>query len=192
MRNGSFHRWTSYPQLPPASLLSLPTHEDGAAKYERALTAASWHEVSLHHGGCWASSYLFPPLTALSWQPCWCRVCLSKHGITKPEVRLPPKAGALRGALPVATLVCGNLLFLPFFAWHHSKWSLVLKALLSCTVYECDYVCWKQPFLFYKGHLINVTYLVTLRHRSAWPPSHWEAAARPHPVLWSHSWLVEE
>lgn len=39
---------------------------------------------------------------------------------------------------------------------------------------------------------MNVTYLVTLRELSAWLPSHWEAAVRPRPVLWSHSWLVEE
>lgn len=162
---------------------------DGAARNGRADILA-WGLTSLW----WLLSYLvpFPPPTALSWQHCSCCVASNRHGVTKLEVRLHPKAGTLYGALPVTMLVCVNLLFLPFFSWHCSKWSLVLKASLACAVYGCDYVCWKQPFLFYKGHSINVIYLVTVRQLSAWLPSHGEVTARPHPVLWSHSWLVEE
>lgn len=148
MWSGSFHRWIytlTFPLFPCAPCPDMRTEQLGMKRLWQPHFGMRSHFSTVTA----ELALTFSPLAALSCQPRWGRVCWSRHSVTTPEVKMHPKAGALHGALPVATLLCGNLLFLPFLSWHHSKWILVLKALLVCAVYECDYVCWKQPCLFY-------------------------------------------
>lgn len=88
--------------IPSTSLCSLPRCEDGAAGYKRALTAVSWHEVSLHWGR--TSSYLFPP----SYSPVL-RALLVPCLLEQAQRYQAGGEAASRGQCSAWSTACGNM-----------------------------------------------------------------------------------
>lgn len=157
-----------HPHFPPASLCSLPGHEDGAAGCERALTATFWLEVSLQHCHCWAGSYLFPSCSPVV--PALLGPCLLE------QARCYQASGedASQGWCSAWSTACGNT------AWWESSFSALLL-LMPLQVNPCaestDGLCslWMWlcvlkaalPFLFHKGLLMSLIW--GLGQLSAWP-----------------------
>lgn len=111
LTSGSFHRWTSCPQRPPASPCSQTWGwSSRVPKGSHSRILARGLTLPL-----WLLSWLgpFPPLEPCPDSLAGAGTVSPRHGVTQPEVRLQPQAGALREALLLAMLRCGNI-FLPF------------------------------------------------------------------------------
>lgn len=115
-----------HPHFPPASLCSLPRHEDRAAGYERALRATFWPEVSLQHCHCWACSYLCPSCSLLvvpaSLGPCFLE-----------QTVLPSQRWGCIPRLPSAWSTC---------LWQHCCVGIFFCSSLDATPSES--LCWKH------------------------------------------------
>lgn len=162
MWSASFHRWiytVTFPLLPCVPCPDM--------RMEQLCMERLWQPhfgMKSHFSIVTAELDLtFSPLAALSCQPHWGHVCWSRPSVTKPEVRMHPQ-----GWCSAWSTACGNTA-----AWESSFSALPLLTPLQVnpcaesTAGLCSLWMWlcvlkaALPFLFYKGLLINVTYLGT-------------------------------